>query len=172
MGAERCRHDECGLGLDALLNGDIDALMAPELHGTMAIMNGGVNVLVDLGDHSFPTAGSALVVDRDWYQNNPDAARAFVKSGVEAIALMKTNKAVAEQTMIKWYGMTDPKARDLFYTELLKMDEKPYPPYEGVKMIMRLYDGVEMRKYTPEFFYDDSIVRELDESGYIDSLYE
>jgi len=161
-----------GLGLDALLNGDIDALMAPELHGTMAIMNGGVNVLVDLGDHSFPTAGSALVVDRDWYQNNPNAARAFVKSGVEAIALMKTNKAIAEQTMIKWYGMTDPKARDLFYTELLKMDEKPYPPYEGVKMIMRLYDGVEMRKYTPEFFYDDSIVRELDESGYIDSLYE
>ena len=161
-----------GLGLDALLNGDIDALMTPELHGTMAIMNGGVNVLVDLGDHSFPTAGSALVVDRDWYLNNPDATRAFVKSGVEAIALMKTNKAIAEQTMITWYGMTDPKARDLFYTELLKMDEKPYPPYEGIKMIMRLYDGVEMRKYTPEFFYDDSIVRELDESGYIDSLYE
>jgi hypothetical protein len=39
-------------------------------------------------------------------------------------------------------------------------------------MIMRLYDGLEMRKCTPEFFYDDSIVRELDESGYIDSLYE
>ena len=160
-----------GLGLDSLMKGDIDALMAPELHGIMAVMKD-VNVLIDLGDYNFPTAGSALVVDREWYKNNFDATRAFVKAGVEAIALMKTNRAKAEQTMTKWYGMKDPEARDLFYTELLKMDEKPYPPYEGVKMIMRLYDGVEMRKYTPEFFYDDSIVRELDESGFIDSLYK
>ena len=159
-----------GLGVDALMNGHIDAMMGPELHGTMAIMND-FYPSIDLADYKFPTAGSGWVVDREWYKNNPEATRAFIKTGIEASAIMKQDPAKAERTMIKWYGMDNAEARALFYTELLKMEEKPYPPYEGIKMIMRLYDGVEMRKYTPEFFYDDTIVRELDESGFIDSLY-
>ncbi len=52
------------------------------------------------------------------------------------------------------------------------MPRKPYPPYEGIKRVMEVYDSHEMRKYTSEHFYDDSFVRELDESGYIDSLYQ
>ena len=37
---------------------------------------------------------------------------------------------------------------------------------------MELYDSNEMRQYQAEDFYDDSILRELDESGFIDDLYE
>ena len=37
---------------------------------------------------------------------------------------------------------------------------------------MKRYDSNEMRKYTSEDFYDDSLMRELDESGFIDSFYE
>ena len=108
----------------------------------------------------------------EWYKNNREAARAFIKTGIEAIAIIKQDRAKAERSMIKWYGMHSAEARSLFYTELLKMEEKPYPPYDGIKMIMQLYDGLEMRKYEPEFFYDGSIVHDLDESGFIDSLYK
>lgn len=159
------------LGTEALAEGHVDAMMGPELHATMAILDG-YKAPIDLGDYEFPTAGSALVVDREWYKTNRDAARAFVKSGIEAIAIMKQDRAAADRTMQKWYGMDDKKARDMFYAELQKMEEKPYPPYEGIKMLQRFYDSHEMRKYEAEFFYDDSIVKELDESGYIDSLYE
>lgn len=159
------------LNVDALKEGKIDALMGPELHGTMALMND-FPVLADLGDYGFPVAGSALQVNRKWYEENPEAARAFVKTGVEAIAFMKLNKAEAEKTMIKWYGIKNQEARDLFYIELLKMDSKPYPPYKGTRMIMQYYGGWDARtKFKPEDFYDDSIIKELDESGYIDSLY-
>ena len=159
------------LGVSALMDGTIDALMAPELHGTMALMND-YTELADMAEYGFPVAGSALQVDRKWYEKNPEAARAFVKTAVDAIALMKTDKAAAEETMIKWYGMDDQLARDLFYLELQKMDSRPYPPYEGVKMIMRHYGGWDTRsRFRPEDFYDDTIIRELDESGYIDSLY-
>ena len=48
---------------------------------------------------------------------------------------------------------------------------KPYPCYEGIRNTMELHDSNEMRRYTPEDFYDDSLMRELDESGFIDSLY-
>jgi hypothetical protein len=36
---------------------------------------------------------------------------------------------------------------------------------------MEIYNTHEMRKHKPEDFYDDSFVRELDQSGFIDSLY-
>jgi len=42
---------------------------------------------------------------------------------------------------------------------------------EGIKKTMELYDSNEMRKYKLEDFYDDSLMREIDESGFIDSLY-
>lgn len=158
------------LGTEVLKDGSVDAQMGPELHATMALQEG-FHTPIDLTDYNFPTAGSGLVVDREWYKDNPEAARAFVKSGIEAIAMLKQDREKADATMIRWYGMNDAETRDLFYAELLKMDEKPYPPYEGIKMLMKFYDSLEMRRYTPEFFYDDSIVKELDESGYIDSLY-
>ena len=49
--------------------------------------------------------------------------------------------------------------------------EQPYNSVEGLKKVMEVYDSHEMRKYKLEHFYDDSLVKELDDSGYIDSLY-
>ena len=41
-----------------------------------------------------------------------------------------------------------------------------------LKKVMEIYDYHEMRKYKAEDFYDSSYVRQLDQSGYIDSLYK
>jgi len=160
-----------GLGVDALQQGHVDAFVAPELHATMAV-DAGFKVLVDLQEYKLPIAGSAFLVDRDWLEDNRDAARRFVKSAVEAIALLKNDKQATFRTLGKWYQLTDPELLEHFYREAEKMPRKPYPPYEGLKKVMEVYDSHEMRKYTLEHFYDDSFVRELDESGYIDSLYQ
>lgn len=160
-----------GLGVDALQQGHVDAFIAPELHATMAV-DAGFKVLVDLQDYELPVAGSAFLVDRDWLEDNRDAARRFVKSAVEAIAVLKNDKQATFRTLGKWYQLKDPKLLEYFYLEVAKLPRKPYPPYEGIKKVMEVYDSHEMRKYTVEHFYDDSFVRELDESGYIDSLYQ
>ncbi len=160
-----------GLGVEALQNGYVDAFVAPELHATMAV-NAGFKVLVDLSEYDLPVAGSAIVVDRAWLKDNRDTARRFVKSAVEAIALLKNDKQATFRTVGKWYQLKHPELLEYFYREAKKIPSKPYPPYEGIKKVMEVYDSHEMRKYTLERFYDDSFVRELDESGYIDSLYK
>jgi ABC-type nitrate/sulfonate/bicarbonate transport system substrate-binding protein len=160
-----------GLGVAPLQNGYIDAFIAPELHATMAV-NAGFKVLSDLGDYQLPVAGSSFLVDREWLKENRETAEKFVKSAVDAIALLKNDKEATFRTLEKWFQMTDPELMEFFYAEARKLPSKPYPPYEGLKRVMEVYDGHEMRKYTVERFYDDSFVRELDESGYIDSLYE
>ena len=160
-----------GLGLDALENGHIDAVVGPELHATMAV-SAGYEVLVDLRELKLPNAGSSFLFDRDWLATNKEAARAIVRSAVEAIALMKNDKEATFRTLRKWYRMTDPELLEFFYAEVEKLPSKPYPPYEGIKRVMEVYDSHEMRKYSLEHFYDDTYVRELDESGFIDSLYD
>jgi hypothetical protein len=37
---------------------------------------------------------------------------------------------------------------------------------------MQVYNSHEMRKYKPEDFYDASFMRELDQSKFIDGLYD
>jgi ABC-type nitrate/sulfonate/bicarbonate transport system substrate-binding protein len=159
-----------GLSVEALRSGYIDAFVADNIHGTMAI-GAGFKVIVDLSEYDFPVAGSAIFVDRDWLRDNRERVRQFMKSTVEAIHLLKTDKAAAFRTIRKWYQMTDIELLEYFYNGVQRMPAKPYPPVEGLKRVMEIYDSHEMRKYSLEYFYDDSFVKELDESGYIDNLY-
>jgi NitT/TauT family transport system substrate-binding protein len=159
------------LALEALQKGYVDAFMADELHETMAV-KAGYKIIADMGDYKLPVAGSAFAVDREWLKKNQDAARRFIKSTVEAIALLKTDKQATFKTLTKWYQITDPETLEYFYAKTALIPAKPYNPVAGLKTVMEVYDSHEMRKYTVEHFYDDSFVRELDESGYIDSLYK
>ena len=72
--------------------------------------------------------------------------------------------------LVKWHGM-DPDIAESRYSRTDYVPRKPYPCSEGVRNTMQLHDSAEMRRYTPEDFYDDSLMRELDESGFLDSLY-
>ena len=157
--------------MDALKSGRVDALIASELHEVMAL-SAGYKVLVDLAKYNIPNAGSGVSVSRAWFKDNREAARRFVKSTVESIALVKRNKPAAFNAMAKWYKVTEPEKQEHFYREISNLPRKPYPSVEGIKKVMEIYNYHEMRKYKAEDFYDDSLIRQLDQSRYIDSLYE
>lgn len=159
------------LNVESLQKGYTDAFVASELHATMAVA-AGFKELVDLSKYNLPNAGSSVQVNRAWLKTNQETARRFIKSTVEAIALLKKDKKAAFSSLAKWYNMKDPKLQEYLYREVEAMPKKPYPPYEGIKKAMEIYDSHEMRKYRPDHFYNDSFVRQLDESGYIDSLYK
>ena len=91
---------------------------------------------------------------------------------VEAIALFKKDPSVAYESMKKWWGITDMEKLKAIYADAATLPSKPYPSLEGIKMTMQIYDSHEMRRHKPEDFFDASFVKELDDSGYIDSLYK
>lgn len=158
------------LGVESLRLAHVDAIIGPELHATMAV-DAGFKIIADLGDYDLPVAGSSFLFDRAWLAANPDQARRFVKSAIEAIALLKNDQAAAFRSIRKWFLISDSELLEFFYAEAAKLPSKPYPPYAGIRKAMEIYDSREMRRYTPHYFYDDSFIRELDTSGYIDSLY-
>jgi ABC-type nitrate/sulfonate/bicarbonate transport system substrate-binding protein len=157
--------------MDALKSGRVDALIASELHETMALA-AGYKILVDLSKYNIPNAGSGVNVSRAWLKDNQEAARRFAKATAEMIALVKRNKQAAFSAMAKWYGVTDAEKQEHFYREVSNLPRKPYPSVEGIKKVMEIYNYHEMRKYKPADFYDDSFMRQLDQSKYIDSLYD
>ena len=85
--------------------------------------------------------------------------------------MMKRDKTYAFQSIGKWYQFNDYEIQNIIYNGAAEMPRKPYPAVDGIRNVMSLYDSNIMRRYTAEDFYDDSFMRELDESGFIDGLY-
>ena len=117
-------------------------------------------------------AGSGVRTTKTWVRENHEAARRFTKSMVEAIAVFKKNPQVAYDSMKKWWGLSDPEKLKRIYDDAATLPRKPYPSVEGIKTTMQIYDSHEMRQHQPEDFFDASFIKELDDSGYIDSLYK
>ena len=162
-----------GRDIDDLREGRVDAIVASERRYAAALQEG-FPVLADTRTWGgLPIAGNSVQVEPAWLEDstNREAARRFLKATVEGVALFHQNRELALDVLAKWYGMTDKEFAETVYEGGRSIPLKPYPCYEGIKKTMELYDSNEMRRYKPEDFYDDSLMRELDESGFIDSLY-
>lgn len=159
------------ISVDNLVNNQVDAFITPGM-AKVELEARGMKPIADLRNWNAPIAGSGLVSTKKFVRENPEAVRRWVKSIVEAIALMKKDREVAFRAMSKWYEVTDREKLNANYRVADTLPRKPYPAVDGIKKTMQLYDSLAMRRHKPEDFYDDSFVRELDNSGYIDSLYK
>ena len=148
-----------------------DALIAYEVPYAMGRQAGYTPLDVDLRSWNEPIPCNGVWASKSWAHANRDTVLRFLKSAVEAIALMKRDKNYAFQSIAKWYQFNDYEVQNIIYQGAAEMPRKPYPAVDGIKNVMSLYDSNIMRRYTAEDFYDSSFMKELDESGFIDSLY-
>lgn len=148
---------------DALLGSAMLIAMAPEMK---------LKDLIDLSQYNIPVAGSSILAEMNWLRTNRDTAARFVKSAVEAIALMKTDRTVFDAALAKWFAITDRVTQDRMYQFAADLPAKPYPAVEGIRNTLAIYDSPRMRQYKAEDFYDGSFMMELDQSGGIDRLYK
>jgi NitT/TauT family transport system substrate-binding protein len=119
-----------------------------------------------------PIPCNGVWASRKWAHENKDTVLRFLKSLVEAIAMMKADKRVAFKSIDTWYTIKDSELQNIIYMGSADMPRKPYPAVDGIKRAMQLYDSAAMRRFKPEDFYDDSFMKELDQSGFIDKLYQ
>ena len=150
---------------DAFLGSTMLIALAPEMK---------LKDLVDLSQYKIPVAGSSILAEKIWLQNNHDKVARFVKTIVEAIALMKTDRKVMSAALTKWFNVKDPAAQERMFKSAQELPSKPYPAVEGIKNTMAVYDSPEMRKYKPEDFYDHRVSspRSTKAASSIRTLYE
>jgi NitT/TauT family transport system substrate-binding protein len=159
--------------LNALKDNRAEAVVINELGFTHAAKMG-LKPLIDLNTWEDPFLCSGVSASQAWLKEpgNRDKAMRFLKATLEAIALMHRNDPVAMRAIGKWWGVPDREIQRKMLLTGKEIPRKPYPNVDGIKLVMKLYDSPEMRKMKPEDFYDDSLMRELDKSGFIDKLYK
>jgi len=159
--------------VDKMVEGEYDAVVVTELPQVYA-ESIGLEPLFDLRDWELPFVCSGISASKAWLAtgNNRETAKRFLQAVIEAIALMKSDRSAVYDALEKWYGVRDLETKKKMYETIADLPAKPYPAVDGIKLIMSTYDSPEMRQYRPEDFYDDSLMREIDESGFIDALYE
>jgi ABC-type nitrate/sulfonate/bicarbonate transport system substrate-binding protein len=104
--------------------------------------------------------------------------RRYVKSHVEAIALMKTDRDLSIKVLAKYLGQI--KERDVLAQSYdtaapdNRISRKQYPSVAGLQMALDLLadDNPKAKVAKPDDFIDNRFIKELDDSGYIDSLYK
>jgi ABC-type nitrate/sulfonate/bicarbonate transport system substrate-binding protein len=149
----------------------VDAFVADERYYATAVQ-AGYPVLADTSEWNSAIAGNSIRAEEEWLRDpkKRDITRRFIMATLEGMALYHNNRELALDVMKRWHGM-DREVSSVLYEAGREMPKKMYPCYEGIKNTMELFDSNEMRKYKPTDFYDDSIIKELDASGFIDNLY-
>jgi ABC-type nitrate/sulfonate/bicarbonate transport system substrate-binding protein len=154
--------------VDALKQDKVDAVLGSAMVIAVATKSG----YKDIGEmttYKIPMAGSGIMVDKAYLAAHRDTVLRFLKADIEATALMQRDRRVFNAALAKWFNITDAATQNGMFAHVNKFEKKPYPSAEGVKRVFAVYDSPEMRKRTPEEFYDSSLVSELDKSGFLDN---
>lgn len=116
----------------------------------------------------------AVVTRRKHIQEDRDTVMRMVKSHVEAIHYLKTNKEFSLKVLSKYLRTEDRDLLEGSY-EIYKEDfiSAPYPIMHGLEATYEYVAQTrpEIRGRKPEDFMDPSFIAELDKSGYIKKLY-
>ncbi len=149
---------------DAALLGAPALLVAKQL---------GLHVLADMVDLGFHYDYGSIATTRAFIESNRDGVRRFVRAFVEGVHYFKTHPEESKKIMARYLREQDPAVLEetyVYYAQ--KTSAAPYPTREGIEpVIHQVMAASKGTRLTFEDVADQSFVRELDQSGFIQSLY-
>jgi ABC-type nitrate/sulfonate/bicarbonate transport system substrate-binding protein len=164
---ERVRHVMAG-AFDATFIGAVDQLRARQL---------GARV-IDVP--TFPMIeGVTLTTTTTYVNSHPEEISGLLHALVDAIHYFKTNKkgtlAIINKTCRELLRMQSDEELEAFYEEGAHiLSSKPYPTLEAIQNVFQLgiHDTPEVAGFNPLVMWDMHHLRAIDDSGYIDKLYQ
>jgi NitT/TauT family transport system substrate-binding protein len=159
--------------LSALDKGRVQAAMLNPPDNVVA-QKRGLNSLVGV---RLPYQGVGVSSTRSFIRENPDIVRRYVRSQVEAVHRIKTDRELGLKVLAKYLASPDKEILERTYDDISsddKLSPKQYPTLEGIKNILEplAENDAKAKAAKPEDFADMRFIKELDESGFIDDLYK
>jgi len=159
--------------VDAALTGRVQATVVNPPASIIA-QKRGMTVLADLPKLGLVYQHTSVATTRKYIREHAEIVRRYVKSQVDAVHRIYTDKEAALRALARFVGRTvDRDVLEKTWENLLSesvLPRKQYPSLEGIKTI--LATELKGKPGKPEDFVDSSFIRELDQSGYIDGLYK
>src|SRR4029077_10666890 len=147
----------------ALEAGKVQGAMLPRPDNFVALKKGFYNLMTV----RLPYQSTGVATTRTFIRENPDIVRRYVRSQIEAVHRIKTDRAAAIRVLAKYLALQDREILERTYEGISSDDEihpKQYPTLEGIQNILEpLAEKVPKAKAAkPDDFVDVRFIKELD----------
>jgi NitT/TauT family transport system substrate-binding protein len=138
----------------------------------------GYRVLLDLGDTDIYYLQTMVATTRSFIKNHRDKTIRFLKGYLEGIAFFKQNRKESLEVVKKKLRIEAKQERNLERAfDLLNAkyyESLPYPSMRGVETVLGFVekDHPKAKTADPKSFVDESLLREIDQSGFVKTLYQ
>jgi NitT/TauT family transport system substrate-binding protein len=161
--------------LAAMKAGQLEAaIVLPPI--TTIAQREGMNVLLDMSELGAEYQITGLASSQSFIQKNRPSAQKLMRAFVEGIHFYKTRKKESMKIISKYMRTNDMEAVGATYDYFADkiVPKKPYPTTQGIKALLELAakERPEAARLSPEGFMNVSLLKELDDSGFIDGLYK
>jgi NitT/TauT family transport system substrate-binding protein len=163
--------------LAALDRGGIDAAVLT-IPSMFVAEDRGYRVLVDMGDTDIYYLHTMIATTRNYVKSSRDRVTRFLKGYLEGLAFVKQNKKESIDIVRKKLQLGAEQTRNLERSiELLNAkyyESVPYSSLRGVETVLVFVekDNPKAKGADPKSFVDDSLLREIEQSGFIKKLYD
>ncbi|HWO40912.1 MAG TPA: ABC transporter substrate-binding protein [Candidatus Eisenbacteria bacterium] len=119
--------------------------------------------------------GSGIASSGSFLRERRPVVENFVKGFLAGVAYAKQNKEESIRLIMEFMKLKDRDEAEETYQVIIQeiQPRKPYPTKEGVETVLRNIESTIPKAKTvrPEDLIDDSVLRKIDQSGFIDGLY-
>jgi NitT/TauT family transport system substrate-binding protein len=135
----------------------------------------GFREMLDIASLGVAYASTGVTVRRSFMAQRRDVVTNYLKSILEAIARVKKDKPFAIEVMSKYFRINDREMMEETYEVSVNkyLKRVPTPTAEAFRSVIDELAQVnpKAKGQDPTRFYDDSILQELEKSGFINALY-
>jgi len=132
----------------------------------------GFKKLVDIASFKYPYPHNAIATRKSFIRQNPEAIKGFLKAYLASIKIIHEQPEIAKKALADFLGSKDPEMIDDSYDSLKDLFLKvPYMPDEAIRTVLSLSDNPKAATANPKDFYDNTLLKELEEGGFVKELY-
>jgi ABC-type nitrate/sulfonate/bicarbonate transport system substrate-binding protein len=151
---------------------DAGLLSSPQhLH----VSDAGFHSLANLSEMGIPYMSGSIATTKTFIRTQPDLVRRFTRGLLEGIKIYKTDKEYSLRALEQFTRNQDARVLSAVWEEYGNkiIQRVPYPSPDGLQIIL---DEVaarkpEARRLKPADLIDGRFVKELEESGFVKTLY-
>jgi hypothetical protein len=118
-----------------------------------------------------PFLQGAIEVQRSFLRNRRDTALNLLRAYVESIKLAKEKPELVITSIAKRMRVSADIVRPAYQPHANVFEEIPYARKHSVQAILDLYPKDQVRNISFEKLVDNSLLQELEDSGFIKTLY-
>lgn len=158
--------------LNGIVAGVVDAVIVA-LPTNLLVERQGFPLIEDTKQHNVAFPTNVISVRRPYLEANTAIVRDYLKAHIHAVEIIRRDKELAKRLLAEGTNTDDADLLERSYQlYVADLQDVPYPSPEAIQGALDVLASAkpEARAARPSDFYDDRLVRELDESGFIRGL--